>query len=242
MKSFKQHLKESSNNNPMDIYQDLVDRMITQPGYQGYEIQGDSIVFSFDTDGNADVAYTNIDAEELDYDDIELDDEDHDEQDFIDSDDDDDDYVDMDDTYSSVSESKEYDEFFKKALDKFGVDSPEDLEGKKKKEFFDYVDKNWKADNELPESITESVYLQEAKLIVKVNSKGKKRRRVKCRRGHKLNSKGTACVPIAGKEKASKRVSIRKAVRTKKAKGSGFQNRVNRRRAKAVKKRKSMGL
>ena len=33
-------------------------------------------------------------------------------------------------------------------LKKFGVSSPDELEGEKKKEFFDYVDKNWEADNE----------------------------------------------------------------------------------------------
>ena len=41
-----------------------------------------------------------------------------------------------------------YVKFFKKALDKFGVNSPEELEGEKKKEFFNYVDKNWKGDHE----------------------------------------------------------------------------------------------
>ena len=30
----------------------------------------------------------------------------------------------------------------------FGVSSPDDLEGEKKKEFFDYIDKNWKGDHE----------------------------------------------------------------------------------------------
>jgi hypothetical protein len=42
---------------------------------------------------------------------------------------------------------KKYQAFFQKALKKFGVDSPADL-GDKKKEFFDYVDKNYNADNE----------------------------------------------------------------------------------------------
>ena len=41
-----------------------------------------------------------------------------------------------------------YQKFFKKALKKFGVNSPDELEGDKKKEFFDYVDKNWKGDHE----------------------------------------------------------------------------------------------
>jgi len=41
-----------------------------------------------------------------------------------------------------------YRKFFNKALKKFGVDSPAELKGKKEKEFYDYVDKNWKSDKE----------------------------------------------------------------------------------------------
>ncbi len=49
-------------------------------------------------------------------------------------------------------EDSEYQEFFKKCLKKFGVESPAELEGDaKKKEFFDYVDQNWKGDNEKAE-------------------------------------------------------------------------------------------
>ena len=43
---------------------------------------------------------------------------------------------------------KKYRAFFDKALKKFGVKSPAELEGDKKKEFFDYVDANYEADNE----------------------------------------------------------------------------------------------
>ena len=43
---------------------------------------------------------------------------------------------------------KKYQAFFKKALKKFGVDSPEDLDKEKRKEFFDYIDKNWEGENE----------------------------------------------------------------------------------------------
>ena len=43
---------------------------------------------------------------------------------------------------------KKYKAFFDKALKKYGVKSPAELEGDKKKEFFDYVDKNYEADNE----------------------------------------------------------------------------------------------
>jgi len=41
-----------------------------------------------------------------------------------------------------------YKAFFDKALNKFGVDSPAEFKGDKKKEFFDYVDANYEAENE----------------------------------------------------------------------------------------------
>ena len=44
---------------------------------------------------------------------------------------------------------KDYEEFFAKAMKKFGISSPADLKtDEKKKEFFDYVDKNFKSDVE----------------------------------------------------------------------------------------------
>ena len=43
---------------------------------------------------------------------------------------------------------KKYRAFFDKALKKFKVSSPAELKGDKKKEFFDYVDANFEADNE----------------------------------------------------------------------------------------------
>ncbi len=47
-----------------------------------------------------------------------------------------------------TEKQKKYQAFFNKALKKFGVKSPSELEGDKKKEFFDYVDKNYEADKE----------------------------------------------------------------------------------------------
>ena len=41
-----------------------------------------------------------------------------------------------------------YQAFFKKMLKKFGVTEPDKLEDAKKKEFYDAVDKGWKADKE----------------------------------------------------------------------------------------------
>ena len=46
------------------------------------------------------------------------------------------------------AKQKKYQAFFDKALKKFGVKSPSELEGDKKKEFFDYIDKNYEADKE----------------------------------------------------------------------------------------------
>ena len=47
-----------------------------------------------------------------------------------------------------IKEETEYQKFFNKALAKFGIKSPKELSGDKEKEFYDYVDKGWKADNE----------------------------------------------------------------------------------------------
>jgi hypothetical protein len=53
-----------------------------------------------------------------------------------------------DDVKEESDKQKKYQAFFDKALKKFGVKSPSELEGDKKKEFFDYVDANYEADNE----------------------------------------------------------------------------------------------
>ena len=41
-----------------------------------------------------------------------------------------------------------YTQFFTKALKKFGIKSINDITPAKKKEFFNYIDKNWKGKNE----------------------------------------------------------------------------------------------
>ena len=48
----------------------------------------------------------------------------------------------------STEDQDSYVKFFQSALKKFNVDSPAQLSKEKKKEFFNYVDKNYKADNE----------------------------------------------------------------------------------------------
>ncbi len=60
--------------------------------------------------------------------------------------------VDEDETEAAAREEsekqKKYQAFFNKALKKFGVKSPAELDDVKKKEFFNFVDKNYEADNE----------------------------------------------------------------------------------------------
>lgn len=51
-------------------------------------------------------------------------------------------------TDEETEKQKKYQAFFTKALKKFGVKSPSELEGDKKKEFFDYIDKNYEAEDE----------------------------------------------------------------------------------------------
>jgi hypothetical protein len=87
-----------------------------------------------------------------------------------------------------------------------------------------------------------SEQIEEARRVVRVNSKGQKTRRIKCRKGFKLSSNGKTCVPITGSEKASKRKATRKAIRSKRAAGSGAKKRATRKRLKAMRKRKSYNL
>lgn len=47
-----------------------------------------------------------------------------------------------------INEESSYQEFFNKMLKKYGVSSPDELEGDQKKKFFDEVDKGWKAKKE----------------------------------------------------------------------------------------------
>ena len=45
-------------------------------------------------------------------------------------------------------DKEEYQKFFNAALKKYGVSSPDDLDDEKKKDFYNYIDANWKGDNE----------------------------------------------------------------------------------------------
>jgi len=59
------------------------------------------------------------------------------------------DQVDKDEEKKDSIEEGDYDAFFQSAMKKFGISSPDELESdEKKKKFFNYVDKNYKAKSE----------------------------------------------------------------------------------------------
>lgn len=116
-------------------------------------------------------------------------------------------------------------------------------------EFFVYIDPSYvkyhghevEDDGYHYENI-ENGYLQELKRKIKVSSAGKKRIKIQCSKGFKWDANKNVCVKISGDELAKKRKSIKKSVLTKKAMGSTFRARVNRKTKKALKFRKSFGL
>ena len=58
-------------------------------------------------------------------------------------------YYEIGETVSEeAGDKEEYQKFFRSALKKFGVSEPDELDDDKKKEFYNYVDANWKGDNE----------------------------------------------------------------------------------------------
>ena len=56
--------------------------------------------------------------------------------------------TDVKEEFNGVVREGEYEEFFQGAMKKFGISSPDELDDDKKKEFFNYVDKNYSAKNE----------------------------------------------------------------------------------------------
>lgn len=98
---------------------------------------------------------------------------------------------------------------------------------------------------DLTEMITEGLEeIQERRLIIKVNSKGLRRKKIKCGPGKVAKSKNgiTQCVTPSGKERLNKKLAIKKSVRSKRAKGQGAKKRANFKRQRAMKKRRGMGL
>lgn len=84
--------------------------------------------------------------------------------------------------HMTTKEDKEaYEKFFKSALKKFGVDSPADFKSdEEKKKFFDYVDKNYKGENEKAEEVKEeTLAMKAAKHITDMWTEASKKDEVK---------------------------------------------------------------
>ena len=94
---------------------------------------------------------------------------------------------------------------------------------------------------EIVEGFDVEKFINEA-FRIKVNFKGKKRRKLKCARGMKVNAAGTACVPITAQEKKTNRLAKRKMVRTKRMKGASAKRRQMVKTKRAMRFRKNMGL
>ena len=58
------------------------------------------------------------------------------------------DQMDKDEEKKDSIEEGDYEAFFQASMKKFGISSPDELDDEKKKEFFNYVDKNYKAKSE----------------------------------------------------------------------------------------------
>lgn len=76
-------------------------------------------------------------------------------------------------------------------------------------------------------------------LKVKVNSKGQRTKKRKCPAGFKLQ--GTSCVALTSSEKQTKKLAIKKSLRTKKANATASRK-ARMRQSLAMKKRKKQGL
>lgn len=79
-----------------------------------------------------------------------------------------------------------------------------------------------------------------AKTVIKVNSKGERRRKMVCGAGKKLV--GGVCVLISGSEKLNMKKGALKAKKTKKNLGAGYALKVQKKQNKAMLKRQQQGL
>lgn len=89
-----------------------------------------------------------------------------------------------------------------------------------------------------------SELITERRIKIRINSRGKRTKRITCPPGRILkNVNGIkTCTTPTGRQKLAKRMAIRKAQRTLRAKGSGFKKRANFKRQRAIKRRRQMGI
>lgn len=92
--------------------------------------------------------------------------------------------------------------------------------------------------------LDESNLLLERRIKIRISSKGVKTKRIICGPGRVLKTiEGRkVCVVQTGSQKAKKKLAIRKAIRTKRAKGPGYFRRINIKRQRAIKRRKAAGI
>lgn len=79
-------------------------------------------------------------------------------------------------TKRELTDEQKYKEFFASALKKYGVESPAELDKEKRKEFFNYVDKNYKATNEDVNEVLGAVKKVAKKAVNTVTGKSAKLR------------------------------------------------------------------
>lgn len=97
-------------------------------------------------------------------------------------------------------------------------------------------------DGESDQTYGDDVIVTEIRRRIKVNFRGKRRIKMQCLPGFKYNSDMKVCQKITGAEVATNRISHRRAVRTRRAQGAGYKNRVLRKTRKAKRFRAAMGL
>lgn len=131
--------------------------------------------------------------------------------------------VDGEDDYEDDYEDEELDDD-----DWYPIEYADDDEEEQEGYVYDYIQ-----DDEISER---------RRIKFRVTSKGKKLRKVKCGRGYKISPDKKRCIKIVGSAAMNMRKGKRKMVRTKKAKGGAYLKRSIRKRGKALRRRKSMGI
>jgi len=102
--------------------------------------------------------------------------------------------------------------------------------------FFNDIENEYPEDIEQMELVSDSEEIvTERKTVVKVNHKGKRRRKVVCGKGKKWD--GKRCVAMSGSQKLAIKKGRIKAKRTNKAKGTGKKRRTAMLRKRAMKRR-----
>ncbi len=134
----------------------------------------------------------------------------------------------------ALKEEKEYDVFLDEDTDELFIETDDFAEDTE----FDLED----SDGE--EELDEETLNEGRKIVIRVNSKGKRTRKVICGKGmvSKRVNGSVRCIRMSGVQKLRKRLAQRKRLRTLKRKGAGAQRRLNIKRQRAMRRRKSMGL